>query len=384
MYREIIVLGSTGSIGRQTLELCAFHGIRVRGLAAERNWQTLSEDVDRFQVEAVALVDDEAASQLRARHPKLKIFTGPNSARELVEALDSSPCLNAISGMAGLDASVTCLQAGRDLLLANKESIVAAGSFLKQLSNCYGGKIIPLDSEHSAIWQCLRSYSFSAIHKIFLTCSGGPFRGYSREQLAGVRASDALRHPTWSMGDKITIDSATLMNKGLELIEACHLFDLDEEQVEVVVHPESVLHSAVLFEDGACLGQFGRADMRVPIQYALMEAERARGPMKAFSFLDAPTWHFEAVDDLAFPAISWARRAQNSGGYASLVLNSVNEVCNCAFREGRISFLDFEKLIPACLDLYILRESKKTFEYNVAKSLDLEYRSRAKELIQAL
>lgn len=379
MISSLCILGSTGSIGRQTLDLCLYHGIPVTGLSCGGNLPLFKEQIARVRPRAVAVEEEEAADLLRdwlkQEGLTCTLYGGKGASVRLAEADDAEMLLNAISGMAGLAPSFAAVRSGHDLALANKESLVGAGTQLLTLIRSKGGRLLPVDSEHSAVWQCLEGFQKKGLKKIFLTCSGGPFRLKSAEELRTVKAAEALCHPTWSMGRKITIDSSTLMNKGLEWIEAVHLFSLTPEQIEVVIHPESIVHSAVLFEDGACIAQLGNADMRLPIQYALCVGERRRGPMADFSFFaQRGGLHFEAVNHDLFPLLNMAVEAFQKGLYFPLVMNAANEIAVEAFLNDEISYLSIASLIRECLNLYEEEAEERFLEVNEILNLDRRWR----------
>jgi 1-deoxy-D-xylulose-5-phosphate reductoisomerase len=329
--KRVALLGATGSIGRQALEIVDAHpelalcavaagsrGEEARRIAAERG------------VEHVSVGGDPPLDELVAR-------------------CEPDVVLNAVVGFAGLPATLAALEAGVDLALANKESLVAAGELALAARRRGGGRILPVDSEHSAVFQCLEGRRPETVHTLVLTASGGPFRGRARDELAGVTPEEALAHPTWSMGPKITVDSATLMNKGLELIEAHFLFGLPYSRIEVVVHPASVVHSLVRFRDGAALAHLGYPDMRVPISYALTYPERAPTPVPPLDLAAGLTLEFRAPDEEAFPCLRLARDAGEAGGTAPCVLNAANEVAVAAFLRGELPFLGIAEVVERAL-----------------------------------
>jgi 1-deoxy-D-xylulose-5-phosphate reductoisomerase len=348
--KRVVILGATGSIGTQALEICAAHDdLRVVGVAAGRSVETLAAAAAGHPLEAAAIADpafaDAACAALR-----VPVLTGPGAAAQLVAETGPDVVLNAIVGAAGLDASLAALAAGADLALANKESLVAGGPLVLEALAHGGGRLLPVDSEHSALLQCLGASSPDAIEGVVVTASGGPFRGLRREDLRGVTPADALRHPTWSMGAKITIDSATLMNKGLEVIEAHFLFALPYERIEVVVHPQSIVHGLVRLRDGALLAHLGQPDMRVPISYALTFPARAETPAARLDLERAFALQFEPPDTETFRCLALAREAGEAGGTAPCILNAANEEAVAAFLAGRAGFLDIDALVAAALD----------------------------------
>ena len=340
------VLGSTGSIGRQTLDVAQQQGLKIRGLACARQIDLLAEQIEIWRPAYAAVADPVQAQSLREKlaHTPLaacKILAGE---AELCAVLrQEKPCtvVQAMVGMAGIAPAIAAIEGKHDLAIANKEVLVAAGDLIGQYLKRQQTFLLPIDSEHSAIWQALMAGRREDLSHIYLTASGGPFRGLSREQLLKVSRAEALRHPTWSMGGKISIDSATLMNKGLELIEAARLFALEEQAIEVVIHPQSVIHSMLSFHDGSVLAQMGEADMRLPIQYALSWPQRWPVPERHYDPLRCAQGHltFEPVDPKTFPAINLARLCLKRGGAWPLFLNAANEVFVEAFLSERLSFL---------------------------------------------
>lgn len=353
--QHIAILGSTGSIGTQALEVIAANQDKfcVTALAAYHNDKLLEEQIEYFKPEIAVLVDPEAADRLVRRYsgPTL-ILTGDEGLLTIVNHQAVNTVLTSLVGFAGLKPTIAAIKAGKNIALANKETLVAAGELVTNLAKEKGVKILPVDSEHSAIFQCLQGEKKNTISKIILTASGGPFRGLQAEALQTVTVEDCLRHPNWSMGKKITIDSATLANKGLEVIEACFLFDVDYSQIEVVVHPQSIIHSMVEFQDGSVIAQLGKADMRVPIQYALTYPERvvANYPKLDFKTIGALT--FSEPDTVTFPALQLAFQAGCMGGTLPCVFNAANEEAVYAFLRGEIKFLDIAKIIQTIINLH--------------------------------
>jgi len=331
MRKRVALLGATGSIGRQALEIIEAH--------PELELCAVSAGTNAEQVRALADAHG-------VRHVSVG---GEPPLDRLVEASEPDVVLNAVVGFAGLPATLAALEAGIDLALANKESLVAAGELALASRERGGGRILPVDSEHSAIFQCLEGRSPESVHTLVLTASGGPFRRRARDELTAVTAEEALAHPTWNMGPKITIDSATLMNKGLELIEAHFLFGLPYERIEVVVHPTSTVHSLVRFRDGAALAHLGYPDMRVPISYALTYPERSATPVPPLDLASGLVLEFCAPDEDAFPALRLARAAGEAGGTAACVLNAANEVAVAAFLAGELPFLGIAEVVERTL-----------------------------------
>jgi 1-deoxy-D-xylulose-5-phosphate reductoisomerase len=341
MPRRVLILGSTGSIGQSALKLADAlrEEFRIVALAARRNWELLAEQVRRFHVPAAALVEDRHVADLRAAcPPKTTIFAGAEGLVRLVRESDADFVLAAIVGAAGLPATLAAVERGLDVGLANKESLVVAGSILMPLAARRGGALIPVDSEHSAIFQALQAGRREDVAKIYLTASGGPFRTWPVEKIWTATLEQALQHPTWSMGPKITIDSATMMNKALEIIEAHHLFGLSPDQIEVLIHPESLVHSMVEFRDGSVIAQLGTPDMCTPIQYALTFPRRRPGVAAPLSWAEARTLRFEPPDAVRFPALRLGYAAARAGETSGALLNAANEAAVEKFRRGEIPF----------------------------------------------
>jgi 1-deoxy-D-xylulose-5-phosphate reductoisomerase len=349
--RRLLILGSTGSIGTQALDIVERSDeLELVGLSAERSWEALVEQARAHSVARIALADQIAGARAAEAWTDGEVLVGAEGLVRLVIESGADLVLNALVGSAGLGPTVATLGEGIDLALANKESLVVGGDLVTQLAEATGAQIIPVDSEHSALHQLVAGERAGTVDKLVLTASGGPFRGRTRDQLEDVSVEDALRHPTWAMGGKITIDSATLMNKGLELIEAHHLFATPYERIDVVVHPQSIVHSYVLLCDGAALAHLGYPDMRVPISYALHYPERVEVPMRPLDLAEVGALTFEPVDTDAFPCLRLAREAASAGGTAPCVLNAANEVAVHAFLDGRLSFLGIPAVIEAALE----------------------------------
>ena len=351
MARRLLVLGSTGSIGTQALDIVArSDDLELVGLSAERSWEALVAQAIEYRVDRIALADVDAGARAAEAWTDGEILVGAEGLVRLVVESGADLVLNALVGSAGLGPTVATLGEGIDLALANKESLVVGGELVTQLAEATGARIVPVDSEHSALHQLLDGEGPGTVEKLVLTASGGPFRGRTRAELAGVTVAEALQHPTWAMGGKITIDSATLMNKGLELIEAHHLFGTPYERIDVVVHPQSIVHSYVLLCDGAALAHLGYPDMRVPIAYALHHPERVDVPVRALDLAEVGALTFEPVDDEAFPCLRLARVAARAGGTAPCVLNAANEVAVHAFLGERLDFLGIPAVIEETLE----------------------------------
>jgi 1-deoxy-D-xylulose-5-phosphate reductoisomerase len=368
--KRVLVLGSTGSIGVQALEVIAgSDDLELVGLSARSSWQALLEQARSASLTRVALTDEASAQRAAASWPTGTVHAGPQGLVELVHETAPDLVLNAIVGSAGLGPTIVALGEGIDLALANKESLVVGGELVTALAEATGARILPVDSEHAALHQLIaaeRSAGPGTIERLTITASGGPFRGRSRAQLEQVGVEQALAHPTWSMGAKITIDSATLMNKGLEVIEAHHLFAVPYSQIDVIVHPQSIIHGMVTLCDGAVLAHLGCPDMRVPIAYALTHPDRSALPSVARLDLAAvASLTFEPPDLDAFPALRLAREAAIAGGTAPCVLNAANEVAVHAFLAGRIAFTAIAEVIESTLDQVgaePLREFEMLFE----------------------
>lgn len=352
--RRLAVLGSTGSIGTNCLDVVSHLAGRfeVIGLSAHSRWETLFEQAQEHRPRYVVVTDGASLPRLdRKQLPAgCQLLTGAEGIRTLVTDPDVDVVLTAIVGAAGLTGTVAALEAGKTVAVANKETLVMAGALVVELARKYGGRLLPVDSEHSAIFQALQGSPPDAVERVVLTGSGGPFRGRSRQDLASVTVEQALRHPTWRMGPKITIDSATLMNKALEIIEARWLFGLEPEQIEVIIHPESVIHSFVEFKDGSILAQLSPPDMRLPIQYALTYPERVPGPTRRLNWRQLSAWHFEQADPETFPSLQLGYEVLRRGGTCGAVLNAANEAAVARFLEGSLEFLDIPRACRAVLD----------------------------------
>ena len=380
--RHIAILGSTGSIGTQALEVVDANvdQFEIEVLTANNNSELLIEQALKHIPNAVVIGNESKYKQVfEALDPKeIKVYAGMDAIDQIVEMEDIDLVLAAMVGYAGLRSTLSAIEAGKTIALANKETLVVAGDLVTKLAREKGVNILPVDSEHSAIFQCLAGEFDNKIEKIYLTASGGPFRGRTKESLATVRKAEALKHPNWEMGDKITIDSATLMNKGLEVIEAKWLFSLHADQIEVVVHPQSIIHSIVQFEDGSMKAQMGLPDMKLPIQYALGYPNRLKSEFPRFSFMDYPSLTFEEVDTETFRNLALAFQAMKKGGNMPCILNAANEVAVENFLNDRIGFNEMPELIEACMDKAHFVEKPKYEDYI---SSDEEARILAEELI---
>jgi 1-deoxy-D-xylulose-5-phosphate reductoisomerase len=348
--RSVAVLGATGSIGTQALEIVGAHqGLRACALAAGSDHAGLVAAARAHGVERIALIDSEAAAAARTAFSG-EVLEGPDGVELLVAGSGADVVLNAIVGAAGLRATLATLAAGADLALANKESLVAGGELVTEAQRASGRRMLPVDSEHSALAQCLAGAAAGAVTGLVITASGGPFRGRTAESLADVTVADALAHPTWKMGAKITIDSATLMNKGLEVIEAHHLFGVAYDDIDVVVHPQSIVHGLARYRDGALLAHVGYPDMHVPISWALTFPERAATTVPTLDLTAPLRLDFEPPDLATFRCLALARAAGREGGTAPCVLNAANEAAVASFLHGEIGFLDIAALVERALD----------------------------------
>ena len=367
MKKGIAILGSTGSIGTQTLEVISEHKnlFSVEVLTANNNCDLLIEQAKKHKPNAVVIVNRNKYDKVNSELFKLgiKVYAGQKSLEQIVESEEINIVLTALVGYSGLTPTIKAIKLGKKIALANKETLVVAGDLITKLSKEYNAPIYPVDSEHSAIFQCLVGENNNAIEKIYLTASGGPFRGKKAAELKTITKKQALKHPNWSMGAKITIDSATLMNKGLEVIEAKWLFNLKKEQIDVVVHPQSIIHSAVQFEDGSIKAQLGIPDMKLPIQYALGFPNRLKNNFKRFSFFDYPNLTFEKADEKTFRNLSLAFRAMYKGGNSACVLNAANEIAVEAFLNDKIGFLNMSDLIDNCLEKITFVKSPSIEDY---------------------
>ena len=352
--KQIAILGSTGSIGTQALEVISEHSdlFEVEVLTANNNSALLIEQAKKFKPNTVVITNEEKYKEVDDALFDLgiKVFAGQQSLEEVVEGENIDVVLTALVGYSGLKPTIRAIKAKKNIALANKETLVVAGDLITKLCQEYGVSIYPVDSEHSAIFQCLVGEQYNPIEKIYLTASGGPFRGRLRNDLLDITKAQALKHPNWEMGAKITIDSASMMNKGLEVIEAKWLFDLKTEQIDVVVHPQSIIHSAVQFEDGSIKAQLGVPDMKLPIQYALGFPKRLPNTFKRFSFMDYPSLTFEKPDMETFRNLQLAYDAMEKGGNMPCILNAANEIAVAAFLQDKIGFLNMSDLIADCME----------------------------------
>ena len=354
MNKAVSVLGSTGSIGTQSLEVCEKHGFRVYGLSANNSTDLLEQQTRKFRPEYVCIYNEEKYAELKQRlsDTGVKVLCGMDGLCEIASLEQNDIVLNSVVGMVGLLPTLTAINAGKDIALANKETLVAGGEIVMSSAKEKGVTIYPVDSEHSAIFQCLQGNKREQLSKIILTASGGPFFGKTYEDLKNVTKADALKHPNWSMGSKITIDSATLMNKGLEFIEAKWLFDLEPEQIEIVVHRQSVVHSAVEYNDYSVIAQLGVPDMKIPIQYALLYPDRFECPTKRLSLTDYGSLTFEKPDYETFRCLSSAIKAIKLGGAYPCLVNSANEEAVKAFLNDEIPFIEIGEIVSSVTEKF--------------------------------
>ena len=359
MTKTITILGSTGSIGRQTLSVADELGLRVAALTAERNVDLMEAQCRQYRPKLAVLTDEAAAEELKVRlaDMNIRVLAGAEALCEAAALQEADTVVVAVCGFAALRPSLTAIHAKKRIALANKETMVCAGQIMQAAARESGAEIIPVDSEHSAIFQCLMGCRDRAeIKRLILTCSGGPFFGKTRESLACMTKSDALRHPNWKMGAKITVDCATLMNKGLEIIEAMRLYELPLLKVEAVIHRQSVVHSLVEFVDGAVLAQLGVPDMRIPIGLAMTYPNRAHNPAPALDLLSCGPLTFDAIDETAFPCFALAQQAAQTGGTACTALNAANEEAVGLFLQDKIGFYDIADAVEAALRLPVVQE----------------------------
>ena len=347
--KNVVILGSTGSIGKNALDVIRNlrHKYKVVGLSANSRWELLAKQVEEFKPKSVSLADGRWIKELKNKLPQnsVQILTGTDSVKEMVSRDDVDIVISAIVGAAGLPAAIEVIKNGKTLALANKEALVMAGGLIVSMAKKKGVNILPVDSEHSAIFQALKAGHPNEVKKVIITASGGPFRDYPKEKLSEVTKEEALNHPTWQMGQKITIDSATLMNKALEIIEAKWLFNLDSTQIDVIIHPESIVHSLVEFCDGSVIAQMGLPDMKVPIQYALTYPYRENGNVESLDLAKLGSLNFRKPDMDKFPALRLGYEVVEKGGTMGATLNAANEIAVQAFLDRKIKFTDITKTV---------------------------------------
>ena len=373
MSKTVTVLGSTGSIGTQALEVIEMQGYEVKALTASVRVDEIEKQIRKFKPDYAAMVDEKAAQELKIRvaDTDTKVLSGLQGVCECA-SLGADYVLNSIVGMAGLEPTLSAIDAGSEIALANKETLVAGGQLVMKRAKEKGVNILPVDSEHSAIFQSMQGCrDKNEIKKLILTASGGPFFGKKRDELANVTVKEALNHPNWSMGAKITIDSATMMNKGLELIEAVWLFSMEPKDIEIVVHRQSVVHSLVEYCDNSVIAQLGVPDMRIPIQYALTYPNRIPSTVSELSLTDYGTLTFDKPDYETFGLINICRKAINDGGLYPACANAANEEANLAFRQGRINFLQIEELVAQAV-----ADAPKVEDYKLDDVLEMYDRAR--------
>lgn len=382
--KRLAILGSTGSIGQNTLEVVrTFRDqFEITGLAAGRNTSLLCEQVEEFQPELVAVESEAKALELRKKlgRCKVKIMAGEEGYRVVATSRRTELVVSAITGIAGLKPTLAALEKGKHVALANKESMVVAGALIRKIAARSSSQVIPIDSEHSGIFQCLRGQNKRYIRKVYLTASGGPFFKVPLSSLAGKSLAEALKHPRWKMGRKVTIDSATLMNKGLELIEARWLFNLQPWQLSVLIHPQSIVHALVEFQDGSVLAQLSQTDMRIPIQYALSYPERWESPLPALNLTEIQNLEFYPVEEQRYPLFGLASKALKAGLSFPVVLNAANEVAVQAFLEERISFGQIFEVVNYCISRHRPRALRNLKEI---LHVDSETREEAYEYLRS-
>lgn len=373
--KRISILGSTGSIGTQALEVALANNFKIVGLAAHSNVKLLAEQVKKFKPECVCIYDESKQDELKALlcDENIPVVTGMSGLCKIATLDSADIILNSVVGMVGLEPTLAAINAGKDIALANKETLVTGGKLVMQAAKDKGVNIYPVDSEHSAIFQSLQGSNKKQLSKIILTASGGPFFGYTKKELESVTLAQALKHPNWNMGAKITVDSATLMNKGLEFIEAMWLFDANPDMIEIVVHRESILHSAVEFDDGAVIGQMGVPDMKLPIQYALTYPDRLPCDTKKLSLTDCGKLTFASPDYETFDCLRACIKAARLGGTAPTIVNGANEAAVKLFIEEKIAFLDIGRLVSGALENITPRDVNNLNDVLQADAMAREY-----------
>ncbi len=376
MVNKLSVLGSTGSIGTQTLDVARMLNLQVTALSAHSNIELLEEQIREFKPSVAVVFDDSRADELKLNIKDLdtKVYSGMEGLLYAATLDDCDLVVNSVVGMVGLKPTLASIEAKKNIAFANKETLVAGGALVMDAARRNGVTLYPVDSEHSAIFQCLQaSPPYKALKKIILTASGGPFFGKTADELKNVTVAQALNHPNWSMGAKITIDSATMMNKGLEIIEAAWLFDMSPDDIEVVVHRESIIHSMIEFVDNSVLAQLGLPDMRIPIQYAITYPNRFESPVGSLDFSKISSMTFYQPDYDTFKCLSACKKAMKRGGVIPAVANGANEVANKLFRENKISFLDIGELVSSAVDTFEAQESKTLADVHDADKKAREY-----------
>ncbi|MGB3863512.1 MAG: 1-deoxy-D-xylulose-5-phosphate reductoisomerase [Candidatus Aminicenantaceae bacterium] len=381
--KNIAILGSTGSIGRSTLEVIdnLRHKYRVTGLAAGRNLELFQEQIDKFHPEIVSLSNEEHAAAIQSKigTNDVRIVFGQEGAEEVASYTKNDIIVSSITGINGLRPTLAAVESGKRVALANKESMVVAGSLIQKMAADSGAEIIPVDSEHSGVFQCLAKEEMAGVKKVILTASGGPFFETPAEEMKNTTVADALNHPRWSMGEKVTIDSATLMNKGLELIEARWLFGLDPEKLGILIHPQSIVHSLIEMQDGSVLAQLSPTDMKIPIQYALTYPEREKGLLPSLDLSQIRVLEFYDVDFEKFPLVNLARQVLMENDSFSIALNAANEVVVAAFLGEEIKFMDIAAVVTEVVEDH---RAKEVETVNDIFEIDRDSRSRTRKLLE--
>ncbi len=381
--KNVAILGSTGSIGRSTLEVIdnLRHKFNVTGLAAGRNLELFQEQIDKFRPEIVSLENEEHASAIQSKIDTndVRVVFGQEGAEEVASYTKNDIIVSSITGINGLRPTLAAVESGKRVALANKESMVVAGSLIQKMASDSGAEIIPVDSEHSGVFQCLAKEEIAGVIKVILTASGGPFFETSAEEMKNKTVADALNHPRWSMGEKVTIDSATLMNKGLELIEARWLFGLDPEKLGVLIHPQSIVHSLIEMQDGSVLAQLSPTDMKIPIQYALTYPEREKGLLPSLDLSQIGALEFYDVDFDKFPLVNLARQALMENNSFSIALNAANEVVVAAFLREEIKFMDIPAVVTEVVEDH---RAKEVETVNDIFEIDRDSRLRTRKLLE--
>ncbi len=368
--KKVAILGSTGSIGTQALDIIEKNSdkFQVEVLSCKKRIEKLEEQIDAFKPSAVVVSNETQANRIREKYKNVEVLYGKDGLAKVTTSVDYDILLNALVGISGLEPTYKAIDAGKDIALANKETLVAGGEIIMKKAKSKGVKIFPVDSEHSAIFQCLEGYNKSEINKILLTASGGPFRGKTINELKKVTLEEALKHPNWNMGSKITIDSATMMNKGLEAIEAKWLFDIEMEKIEILVHPQSIVHSGVEYKDGSVIAQMGVPDMSIPISLAISYPNRISGVAKSINFFnEGANLTFEKVDKKTFKCIELAYKAAEHGGSYPVVLNAANEILVEKFLKKEIQFLDIQNTLER-----VLEEHNPKYNINLEEILNID------------
>ncbi len=376
MLKKLSILGSTGSIGTQSLDVAEMRGYEIVALTADRNAAMLEEQIRKWKPKYAALNDEKAAKALKiaVADTDTKVYSGAEGVCFCAAAEQADTVLNSVVGIAGLKPTLTAIEAGKDIALANKETLVAGGALVMKRAEEKGVKILPVDSEHSAIFQCLEGMNKKEeLKSIILTASGGPFFGKKREELENITVAEALKHPNWSMGAKITVDSATMMNKGLELIEAVWLFGVSPDMIDIVVHRESIIHSLIEYNDNSVIAQLGVPDMRIPIQYALTYPERYPSPVKKLNLWDYGKLTFFEPDYETFACLGICREAIRKGGLYPCAANGANERANALFREGKVGFLQIAELVAGAAEKTVNKEEYTLDDVLGADKLAREY-----------